>query len=185
MQTATEASRVASKLSRVVRFDPVKLVHKLLQKCIIQSLQSGNFYFDWLGLGMESAVVFNSLPEHVSFFAGSLDSASTHTITTDTYTTYTTIATTATDHYHRQPFLSLSRPSQQITAFTNPRDTSHRGRTDQSHRQSHLSLSRPSQQTTDTTNPGDTPLQNRRRPQSGPPLVYAHCATDFSKHELS
>jgi hypothetical protein len=75
MQTATEASSVASKLSRVVRFDPVKLVQKLVQKCIIQSPQSGNFCFDWLGLGMESAVAFNSLPEHVSFLAGSLDSA--------------------------------------------------------------------------------------------------------------
>jgi hypothetical protein len=46
MQTATEASSVASKLSRVVRFDPVKLVQKLVQKCIIQSPQGGNFVFD-------------------------------------------------------------------------------------------------------------------------------------------
>jgi hypothetical protein len=36
MQTATEASSVTSKLSRVARFDPVKLVQKLVQKCIIQ-----------------------------------------------------------------------------------------------------------------------------------------------------
>jgi hypothetical protein len=71
MQTATEASSVASKGSRVV---PVRLVQPLVQKCIIQSPQSGNFVFDWLGLGMASAVAFNSLPERVSFLAGSLDS---------------------------------------------------------------------------------------------------------------
>jgi hypothetical protein len=70
MQTAMEASRVASKLSRVARFDPVKLV----QECTIQSPESGNYCFDWLGLGIESAVAFDSLSEHVSFFAGQLDS---------------------------------------------------------------------------------------------------------------
>jgi hypothetical protein len=70
MQTATEASSVASKLSYVARFDPVKLV----QKCIIQSPESGNSCFGWLGLGIESAVAFGALPEHVSFLAGPQDS---------------------------------------------------------------------------------------------------------------
>jgi hypothetical protein len=73
MQTATEASSIASKLSRVARFDPVKLVQKLVQKCIIQSPESGNYCFNWLGLGIESAVAFDSLPEHASFLAGPLD----------------------------------------------------------------------------------------------------------------
>jgi hypothetical protein len=70
--------------------------------------------------------------------------------------TATITGTAATNHAHRQPLLSLSRPSQHITATTNPRCTKHRGRTAHSHRQYLLSLSRPSQQITDTTNPGDT-----------------------------
>jgi hypothetical protein len=64
MQTATEASSVASKLSRIARFDPVKLLQKLVQKCSIQSPESGNSCFNWLGLSIESA-----------FLAGPLDSA--------------------------------------------------------------------------------------------------------------
>jgi hypothetical protein len=119
----TEASSAASKLSRVARFDQVKLVQKLVQKCIIQSPESGNYRKrSRLRLIARACLL------------------SRRTI----------------DHYLRQSFLSLSRPSQQITASTNARDTSHRGRTDQSHRQYHLSLPRPSQQTTDTTTPGDT-----------------------------
>jgi hypothetical protein len=72
MQTATEASSDASKAShdRMVR-----MVQTLVQNCTIQSPKSGNFVFDWLGLGMTCAVAFNSLPEHVSFLAGSIDSA--------------------------------------------------------------------------------------------------------------
>jgi hypothetical protein len=74
MQTTTGASSIARKLSRVARFDLVKLVQKLVQKCIILSPESGNSCFDWLGLGIESAVAFDALPEHVSFLAGPLDS---------------------------------------------------------------------------------------------------------------
>jgi hypothetical protein len=93
MQTATEASidnddtdssddtddrddefNVASNLSRVARLDPVKLVQKLVQKCIIQSPKSGKSCFDWLGLDIESAIVFDALPEHVSFLARPIDS---------------------------------------------------------------------------------------------------------------
>jgi hypothetical protein len=51
-----------------------------------------------------------------------------NTITTATSATVITIATAVTDHCHRQSFLSLPRPSQQITASTNTRDTRHRGR---------------------------------------------------------
>jgi hypothetical protein len=135
MQTAAEASSVASKLSRVARFDPVKLV----QKCIIQSPESGSSCFNWLGLGIESLIArAYLLPRRTTRFC-------THTITTTSSTNVTTIATAVTDHCHRQSFLSLSRPSQQITASTNARDTSHRGRTDRSHRQYYLSLSHPSQ----------------------------------------
>jgi hypothetical protein len=76
--------------------------------------------------------------------------------TTRIRTNTITTATAVTDHNHRQSFLSLSRPSQQIPASTNTRDTRHRGRTDQSHRQYYLSPSRPLQQPTDTTNPCDT-----------------------------
>jgi hypothetical protein len=67
MQTTTEASSDSSKAShdRMVRM--VRMVQTLVQKCTIQSPQSGNLGFDWLGLGMASAVAFNSLPEHVSF----------------------------------------------------------------------------------------------------------------------
>jgi hypothetical protein len=109
----------------------------------------------------------------------------THTITTAISTNITTIVTTATDHYHRQSFLSLSRPPQQTTAFTNARDASRRGRTDQSHGQPHLSLPLPSQQTTDTTNPGaQANAAEPTNPQSTPSLVSAQCAIDSSKHEL-
>jgi hypothetical protein len=68
-----EASSNASK----ARHDRmVRMVQSLVQKCTIQSPQSGKFVFDWLGLGVTCAsVCFNSLPEHVSFLAGSLDSA--------------------------------------------------------------------------------------------------------------
>jgi hypothetical protein len=154
MQTATEASSIASKLSRVVRFDPVKLVQKLVQKCIIQSPQSGNFCFDWLGLGMESAVAFSSLPEYSSFLAGPLDSAPLPS---------PPLSPPISPPLPPPPPITIidnlssrCRCRAHLTAFTNARDTSHRGRTDQSHRQYHLSLPRPSQQTTGTPNPGDT-----------------------------
>jgi hypothetical protein len=80
----------------------------------------------------------------------------THTITTATSANVTTIATAVTDHYHRQYFLSLSRPPQQITASTNAHDTSHRGRTDQRIDNIISRCCALRKQTTDTTNPGDT-----------------------------
>jgi hypothetical protein len=75
--------------------------------------------------------------------------------------TATITGTAATNHAHRQPLLSLSRPSQHITATTNPRCTKHRGRTAHSHRQYLLSLSRPSQHITATTNPRCTKHRGR------------------------
>jgi hypothetical protein len=72
------------------------------------------------------------LPEHVSFLAGPLDHRHRHLHQCHQYHHHCHHRSLP---YHRQSFLSLSRPSQQITASTNARDTSHRGRTDQSHRQ--------------------------------------------------
>jgi hypothetical protein len=103
----------------------------LVQKCSIQSPESGNSCFNWLGLGIESTVAFDSLPEHVSFLAGPLDSAPT----TVTSANVTSNATAVTDHHHRQSFLSPSRPSQQNTVTMNPGDTSHRCGTDHFHSQ--------------------------------------------------
>jgi hypothetical protein len=159
MQTATEASSVTSKLSRVARFDPFKLVQKLVQKCIIQSPESSNYCFDWLDLGIESAVAFDSLPEHVSFLAGPLESVP--------------IPSPSPPPPLSPPLPPLS-PLSPITTIDNlsSRCRVHRNRLQpprthathataeepitQSHRQYHLSPSHPSQQPTDTTNPGDT-----------------------------
>jgi hypothetical protein len=47
-------------------------VHKLVQKCTIQS-QEGSSCFDWRTLGAECGICFNALPEGVSFLAGPLD----------------------------------------------------------------------------------------------------------------
>jgi hypothetical protein len=105
MQTVTEASSAASKLRPVARFDPVKLVQKLVQVCIIQSPESGNCCFDWLGLGIESAVAFDLLSRRTTRLC-----INTITITITTSATVTTLVTAVTDHYHRQSFLSLSRP---------------------------------------------------------------------------
>jgi hypothetical protein len=49
------------------------------------------------------------------------------------------------DSFHRQYPLSFLRPSQQITATTNPGDTRHRGRSDHSHGQYFLSPPHPPQ----------------------------------------
>jgi hypothetical protein len=56
-------------------------VHKLVQKCSIQTGESGNgngnaagsSCFNWRNLGSECGICFNALPEHVSFLAGPLD----------------------------------------------------------------------------------------------------------------
>jgi hypothetical protein len=55
----------------VPRYDPVKLVHKLVQKCTLQA--NGSSVFDWRTLGSECGICFNALPERVSFLAGPLD----------------------------------------------------------------------------------------------------------------
>jgi hypothetical protein len=57
--------------SQVPRYDPVKLVHKLVRKCSIQSSESA--CFDWRTLGAECGICFNALPVRVSFLAGPLD----------------------------------------------------------------------------------------------------------------
>jgi hypothetical protein len=46
-------------------------VHKLVQKCTVQSSESS--CFDWRTLGAECGICFNALPERVSFLAGPLD----------------------------------------------------------------------------------------------------------------
>jgi hypothetical protein len=60
---------------QVPRYDPVKLVQKLVQKCTIES--SGSSSFDWRTLGAECGICFNALPERVSFLAGPLDAQMT------------------------------------------------------------------------------------------------------------
>jgi hypothetical protein len=58
-------------LFQVPRYDPVKLVHKLVQKCTVQTSESA--CFDWRTLGSECGICFNALPLRVSFLAGPLD----------------------------------------------------------------------------------------------------------------
>ena len=53
------------------RYDADKLAGKLVQKCR-SSAQNGGAYFDWLALGVESGVCFNSVPWNVTFLNGPL-----------------------------------------------------------------------------------------------------------------
>jgi hypothetical protein len=185
MQTATEATSVASKVSHVVRFDPVRLVQTLVQKCIIQSPQSGNFVFDWLGLGMTCAVAFNFLPEHVSFLAGSIDSAPIPSPPTSPPPSPTlpppppiTIIDNLSSRYraHRNRLQPSRTHATQAAADEpiNPMDN-----LISRFRALRNRLPTPRTQATQAT-----ALRNRPLPQSAPSLVTAQCAIDSSKHEL-
>ena len=63
--------------SKAPRYDASKLAFKIATKCTLKS-SAGSKYFDWKALGRECGVCFNSVPENVSFFAGSLDSQLEH-----------------------------------------------------------------------------------------------------------
>ena len=68
---AHQYAQKAEKEVQVPRFDPIRLIQKLKQKCS-GSTEAGK-YFDWRKLGVETGICFNALPERVSFLAGSLD----------------------------------------------------------------------------------------------------------------
>ena len=67
----SQYAQAVEKDVQVPRFDPLKLVHKLKQKCSAKT-ETGR-YFDWKLLGVECGICFNALPDRVSFLAGSLD----------------------------------------------------------------------------------------------------------------
>ena len=67
----TQYAQKVEKDVQVPRFDPLKLVHKLKQKCSGKT-ETGK-YFDWKLLGVECGICFNALPDRVSFLAGALD----------------------------------------------------------------------------------------------------------------
>jgi len=68
---AHQFAKKAEKDVQVPRFDPLRLVLKLKQKCSTKT-EAGK-YFDWRKLGVESGICFNALPDRVAFLAGSLD----------------------------------------------------------------------------------------------------------------
>ena len=68
---ANQYTQRAEKDVQVPRFDPIRLVQKLKQKC--SGRTDAGRYFDWRKLGVESGICFHALPERVSFLAGSLD----------------------------------------------------------------------------------------------------------------
>jgi hypothetical protein len=120
MQTATEASSVSSKQAvspNSIRSSWYKNWCKSASSNHRKAATSSSIGFQLLARAC-------LLPRQINRFC-------THTITitittststsTSTTITNTNIATTATDHYHRQSFLSLSRPPQPTTTFTNAR----------------------------------------------------------------
>lgn len=64
---------------QVPRYDSLKLVSRLAQKCS-RPLQGGSSYFDWRTLGREAGVCFNAAPDRVSFLAGMIDAPVEHKV---------------------------------------------------------------------------------------------------------
>jgi hypothetical protein len=59
--------------SQVPRYDATRLAQNLYKKASIRN-PSGSTYFAWKDVGFQAGVCFNSLPTHVSFLYGPLDS---------------------------------------------------------------------------------------------------------------
>jgi hypothetical protein len=68
---AAKYAKQIEKQVQVPRFDAVKLVQKLGQKCTNKT--STSQYFDWKFLGIEAGICYNAIPERVTFLAGALD----------------------------------------------------------------------------------------------------------------